>query len=104
MKKRLRLSGGYWSKLQHNIVLFFFFFSGGFCQSSALCRSRGGVPLQHAVRVSPVGSDLQTGQDPGAVLGRTPAYGDDSAGPDLPGPQYPTNMIQMLLLLMYFFI
>lgn len=84
------------------MITFFFFFPGGFCQSSPLCWSRGGVPLQYAFRVSPVSSDLQTGQDPGAVLGRTPAYGDDAACPQRPGSQYPTNMTQILVLSMHF--
>lgn len=63
--------------------------SGGFCQSPPLRRSRSGLPVQHAVCVSAVGSDLQTGQDPGGVSSGSPSPGDGPAGTDRPGAQYP---------------
>lgn len=85
------------SKVTAITQVFLFAFPGGFCQSSPLCWSRGGLPFQYAFRLSPVGFDLQTGQDPGAVLGGTPADGDGAACPQCPGAQYPTNMTQTLV-------
>ncbi|XP_068592890.1 uncharacterized protein [Cebidichthys violaceus] len=60
---------------------------GGFCQSPPLRRSRRGLPLQHAVCVSSVGSDLQTGQDPGGIPSGSPPCGNGPAGSGRPGAQ-----------------
>lgn len=81
-------------------LVFYFFVPGGFCQSAALRWRRRGVPLQHAVCVSAVGSDLQTGQNPGRVPDRSRPSRDDPAGSDRPGAQYPTNV---RLLVSYFY-
>lgn len=74
------------------------YFSGGFCQSPSLRWSWGGLPLQHAVCVSSVGSHLQTGQDPGGVPNRSLTSGDGPAGADRPGAQYPANVKLILRL------
>ncbi len=68
------------------------YFSGGFCQSPPLRWSWSGLPLQHAVCVPSVSSDLQTGQDPGGVPNRSLTTGDGPAGTDRPRAQYPTNV------------
>lgn len=68
-------------------------FQGGFCQSAALHRSRSGLPVQHAVCVSPVGADLPAGQDAGGVLRWPPAGGDGPGGPSRPRAQYPQTAL-----------
>ncbi|KAM8836315.1 uncharacterized protein AB9W97_002073 isoform 1-T1 [Spinachia spinachia] len=60
---------------------------GGLGQSPPLRRGRRGLPLQHAVRLPPVGSDLQAGQDAGGAPSGSPARGDGPAGSGGTGAQ-----------------
>ena len=78
------------------LVFIFFFFPGGFCQSSPLRGSGRGLPVQHALCVPAVGADLPTGQDPGGIPGRTRPGGNDPAGADRPGAQYPRSAFSSL--------
>lgn len=49
--------------------------------------------MQHVVCVSPVSSDLQTGQNPGGVLDGSPPRLHHSAGSRRFGAQYPLDVL-----------